>query len=132
VDFRDVYASLLRDWFLADEAEIQSLFEHQVVFHNLIGACNLGINENKGTKTTTLIYPNPTTESATLKLDSNAEKVHISIYDLNGRKVLEVFEGTLTPATHHIPLQIGDLKNGSYRVIVRKNDAEESLQLIKI
>ena len=132
VDFRDVYASILKDWFMVDSAQVQALFEHEVTFHNLLGACNLGLNENAISKSTSLVYPNPCFDSATLKLDSSDEWVKISICDIQGREVRAVYDGNLTPATHHIPVDFSDLSKGNYRVTIRNSKGTEAIQVLKL
>ena len=37
IDFRDIYASILRDWFGVPSTEIQPLFEHTVNYYSLLG-----------------------------------------------------------------------------------------------
>lgn len=132
IDFRDVYASILRDWFGADETEIQGMFEHQVSFYNFLGACNLSIHENAKETSTTLLYPNPCGNQTTLRLDSNDEWVKIDVVDLQGKLVVSVFDGKLTPDTHHIPIDLSSLSNGTYRVSIQKSSGSEAIQLLKL
>ena len=33
IDFRDVYASILKDWFQVPEEDIQKMFSHQIKYH---------------------------------------------------------------------------------------------------
>jgi hypothetical protein len=88
VDFRDVYASVLKDWFGADEAEIQSQFEHTVTFFPVLDACNLSIKENEENNAI-LVYPNPCGNSTTIRFESQNEAVAIQIRDIDGRLVTE-------------------------------------------
>jgi uncharacterized protein (DUF1501 family) len=132
VDFRDIYASVLRDWFQADEQEIQSLFEHEVVFHNIVGECNLNVEATNQREKVCMIYPNPCVENVTLKLETGDEEVGITIVDLNGRIVANIYEGHLSPAVHHIEMNIMKLPRGSYRVQIQRNTGTSSLQLLKI
>jgi uncharacterized protein (DUF1501 family) len=133
IDFRDVYASILKDWFEVAESEVQAMFEHEVTFYDLLGACTLGIDEfGKPIRSTTLVYPNPCGPKATLKLDSKDEWVKIDIYDLQGRHMQAIYDGNLSPDTHHIPLELGDYAIGNYRVVVQKASGNESIQFLRV
>lgn len=132
IDFRDIYASVLKDWFLVETSEIQEMFEHEVTFHSILGACNLGLDEKTNNKSNTLVYPNPVGSTATLRLDTQDEWVKISIYDLQGKLVQDVYDGNLNPATHHIPMQLSALSTGNYRVMIQKRSGTESVQIVKV
>lgn len=132
IDFRDIYASVLKDWFLVSTTEIQEMFEHNITYYSVLGACNLGLDEAANDKSTALVYPNPAGSAATLRIDTKDEWVKADIYDLNGRLVRSVYDGNLNPATHHIPLDLTDLPTGSYRVSVQKRSGMESIQLLKV
>ncbi|PHR46378.1 MAG: hypothetical protein COA32_11020 [Fluviicola sp.] len=134
IDFRDVYASLLRYWFGVEDATVQSMFEHSVTYHNIIGGCNLSTDEqNSMTESlSSIVYPNPCGDKATLKVNGEGGNVKIEIYDMQGRMMKSVFEGKLTLATHHIPMELDGLENGTYSVKIQQPNGVESVQLIKM
>lgn len=60
-------------------------------------------------------YPNPFHQQTTIAFDlAEAASVDIVIYDMLGRAVRRVFEGQLTPGTHEVTLDAGDLPSGTY------------------
>jgi len=132
VDFRDVYASLLRDWFEVSPVEIQKMFAHEVKYHNIIGGCTLRLDELSATENSTLVYPNPGIEKVTLRLSTNNEFVKVSIYSLLGQEQMVLFEGTLTEEKHHIPMVISDLPVGNYLIRIQKGSGDEVVSLAKV
>lgn len=132
IDFRDIYASVLKDWFLVSASEIQEMFEHNVTFYSVLGSCNLGLDEKANGRSTALVYPNPAGSQATLRLDTHDEWVKATIYDIQGRLVKDVYDGTLPPGTHHLPLDLSGIATGNYRVQVQKKSGSESIQIIKV
>lgn len=132
IDFRDVYASILKDWFEVPEEEITPLFEHTVTFMNVLGACNLSVNENKLDPYGLLLYPNPASNETNLKITADGTTTVIEIYDLAGRKVLEPFGGQLAPGEHSIPMDIHSLKPGQYIVTVQSEIGKSSISLVKV
>lgn len=132
VDFRDVYASILKDWFYVSTSNIQSLFEHTVTFYPLTSACNVGLNEEELSKEEALIYPNPCTYNTKIRFTALNEWVKIDVYDLNGRHVREVYDGNLTQGRHDIPMEVRDLKMGEYTVQIKKESGTVNSKLLKI
>jgi uncharacterized protein (DUF1501 family) len=133
IDFRDVYASIIKDWFMVEENEVRSLFEHNVTFHNIVGNCSLDTQEQiKEDAIKAIVYPNPCGSSTTLKLEGKGEYVSISVINLQGQKVKTAFEGTLTPSTHHLPIDLDGIKSGNYRVVIISPNGKESVSLLKL
>jgi hypothetical protein len=58
--------------------------------------------------------------------------VKISICDIQGREVRAVYDGNLTPATHHIPVDFSGLSKGNYRVTIRNSKGTEAIQVLKL
>ncbi len=132
IDFRDVYATILKNWFNVDTTEIQNLFEHQVTFYGMLGACNLGVDEISETKNNLLLYPNPVISTSTLKITTENGPFRIEIIDMTGAIVKVVYEGNLDAKEHHIPIDLHDLKAGAYFVNVIGRDKKETVNFVKI
>lgn len=133
IDFRNVYASLLKDWFGVPAQDVQALFEHQITYYSVISGCNVGLDDIDSGKATALVYPNPTPSNFTLKFNNITNGiVSCEILDLNGRIVKQLFNQLLEQGIHHIPCESSDLTQGHYLVCVRKGDQAENISLIKI
>jgi uncharacterized protein (DUF1501 family) len=132
VDFRDVYASILRDWFEVPTKEIQSMFAHEVQYHKIIGGCTLRVDEDTNELSKTIVYPNPANNFVTLRVTTKHELMKVSICSMLGKEELVVFEGTVDENTHHLPMDITDLRYGNYLVRVEKGSGEEVLKLVKV
>ena len=133
IDFRDVYASVLSQWFLVDETEIQTMFEHNVIIHNVLGACNLGVDENElEVASTAMVYPNPAYSLATLKMETLNESVSVQIYDIKGSMLFELFNKQLTEGEHQIPVDVSRWSKGAYIIKIRKESGNQNLKLTKI
>ena len=132
IDFRDIYASILKDWFEVPEIEIQPLFEQAITYYQVLGACNVGLNELVEERDKGIVYPNPAVNNATVRFKCHNERVKIELLDLNGRQIRVVFEGDLTYGIQNIPFELEGLKSGQYFVVVNKESAKESIALTKI
>lgn len=132
IDFRDVYASILKDWFGVSTTDVQALFEHSVTFYPLIGACNVGLKEEELAKDKALIYPNPATYNATIRFTASNEWVKIDVYDLNSKHVAQVYDGNLSQGRHDIPMELRDLSAGHYIVQIQKKSGAINTKLSKM
>lgn len=132
IDFRDVYASVLRDWFEVDEAQIQSIFEHTVTFYPILRACNLGISDISKINFKAIVYPNPCVTNATLKFICKNEWVKIELFDFQGRKVRTILDKTLEYNKHEISFDTSDLSLGNYQVLIQKKSGDEIVKFLKL
>lgn len=132
IDFRDVYASVLKDWFEADPADIQAMFEHTVNFIPVLDACNLGIDENKLSGADVIVFPNPLSDAATIRMSSRNESVTIRVMDMNNRLVQEVCSKTFAEGEHDVPFNLGDAPSGEYLVTVSKPSGNFTKRIVKV
>ncbi len=66
-------------------------------------------------KLTLPLYPNPTASTATLSLEMpQAQTVRVTLFNLLGRVVGRVHEGTLQPGIHSLPVETSLLPAGVY------------------
>lgn len=132
-DFRNIYASILKDWFLAPEAQIQAMFEQTVNFIPLANSCNnfSGIDENEAASSVKC-YPNPSVSTITLEFNSLNEDVSVGIYDAAGSLVREIFSKSLYQDKHTTVVDISNLTEGNYRFLILKESGKETASFIKI
>jgi uncharacterized protein (DUF1501 family) len=132
IDFRDVYASILKDWFEVPVSSIQNLFEHNITFINVLSGCTLGLSEDESLDLKNIVFPNPTPSNCTLKITTLNERVSFYIYSITGQMIKEIGSKDLSEGTHLIPCETSDLPAGNYLIQVIKNSGAFSLKLQKI
>lgn len=132
IDFRDIYASILRDWFEVDATEIQGLFEQTVTFYNVFSGCSLGVNEMSVNLQQAILFPNPAYSKTQVRFPSKQEFVRISLIDVEGKECLVVTEQELVQATHTIEIPLHSVKMGTYFCRIQKASGNEVLKLIVV
>jgi hypothetical protein len=132
IDFRDVYASILKDWFEVPESEIQPLFEQTITYYQVLGACNVGLDELVDERDIGIVYPNPMLNNATVRFKCQSEWVKIELIDSNGRTIKQLYDSNLAQGIHHVPFELHGLKAGNYFVNVNKASGKETIALVKI
>ena len=132
IDFRDVYASILKDWFGVPTNEIQPLFEHTVTYYSLLGACSVGLKEEELTKSQALIFPNPSFGNSSVRFVAENEWVKIDVYDIQMKKVASIFDGNIAQGEHTINMELKGLSAGEYFVQIQKESGNVNSKLLKM
>ncbi len=131
-DFRDVYASVLKDWFGVEPIEIEALFEHNINYMSIIDSnCALGVDEDLE-RSEVKVYPNPAFDKTKVKLMSEGEWIQVTLLDAGGRELMRVLDKPLLPGRHEIPVDIQELSSGEYLFMVRKNSGDFRVKLVKL
>jgi hypothetical protein len=100
----------------SDNAGIKGKWSEVLV----INSTSTGIDIPDIAKDHFLFYPNPFRESATIQLYlSEPGKTDISIYDLSGRKILQVYQGVLPEGEHTMEINQQEISPGTYLLILR-------------
>lgn len=132
IDFRDVYASILKDWFQVPAEDIQKLFSHEIKYHALIGACTASLNEDPFALNKTIIFPNPAINQFQLRLQTQRENVRISILSMEGKELIVSHEATFDEQQHSLSIDIQALPVGNYVLQIQKQSGNESVTFQKV
>lgn len=135
-DFRDIYASVLKDWFGVDSMQIQSLFEHSVTYYNVLDACGaVSVPEENGVDELALdyaiVYPNPCFTTTTVRINTLSENVRIYVVDMNGAIAADVLNEGMVQGQHEVLVDLTHLKAGNYVVRIEKGSSQIIKKVIK-
>ena len=132
IDFRDVYASILRDWFEASEPSIQALFEQNISYIDILTGCSVGIAEQEAMQQKPLVYPNPTPSNVTLRFYAKGEVYQVFIVDQQGKAIAKSFEGVLGTGKQELPIETSKLPAGHYHFLITSTNSRELVAFQKI
>lgn len=132
IDFRDVYASILRDWFQVPTNEVQQLFAHQVQFYSLAGTCNVSLEEQALANGSMLVYPNPTPSSVHVKVNLEEGRTMGELRDANGATVKTYFDQNFSSGLHTIFCDMEGLASGTYFLVIRNNEKTLLEKVVKM
>ena len=78
-------------------------------------------------------YPNPFTATATLRFTTAEQgRVVLEVYDIVGRRVATLLDGTLAPSTHTVTLDGRGLAGGTYVVRLQAGDRVTTQKLVLV
>jgi uncharacterized protein (DUF1501 family) len=119
-DFRTVYGTMLQDWFGLDPTVVRDvLFGHDFEVVPLIADPASPVAVERGPQPATFVldqnYPNPFNPSTTIGFTLNRpEPVRLAVFDIQGRRLQTLVDGTLAAGPHRVAFDAGRLPSGTY------------------
>jgi hypothetical protein len=133
IDFRDVYASLLKDWFEVDPNIIQGLFEQNISYIDLLQGCtNASAEQVAIAQQKALVFPNPSLSKHQLKFNSRGEQYEIFLVNQQGKVMAKVFEGFIQAGEFTRSFEVTFLPQGSYYYLLKSTAHQELVNFQKI
>lgn len=135
-DFRSIYASILERWFCVPQATLQTILFQNFQSLNLCNdaACRTTGTGDPNTSGEQLItnYPNPFTESTTIKFKTKGGHTLVQIIDMLGRVIQTPVDKEYTPGTYTIDFNSGVLPSGVYYARFQNGPTQQVKAMLKV
>ena len=136
-DYRQVFTSVVKDWFAADEGAIAaSQFGDWVddrlpiIGNGITSSREAFLKDRFHLKD---CYPNPVKENVTFGFMLNTpSKVVLRIIDMGGKEVKVIESDIKTAGEHSVSANLKDLKTGTYIYEINAGTFKESKKLVKM
>lgn len=115
-DFRNVYGSVLIDWFGVDRDTVRDLLHDDFNYVPVLANCNMTTStEGPSLRSIDLaVAPNPFRETFDVTFTTGNERVMVSLFDGLGRRVKVISDRRLPAGEHRITVSVADLPSGAY------------------
>lgn len=117
-DYRDIYLSILRDWFELEDEAFQDVLPGQHEGMNLIDTDIITSVQRDQIPTDFVLYPNypnPFNPSTRIKFElQRTSNVELSIYNISGQRVRTLVQSTLSSGVHELTFDANGLPSGMY------------------
>lgn len=116
-DFRDIYASLLMDWFGVSPDKVKSALHPNVQYLPVLRDCSLstGTSEKIIAASSVTLYPNPFIDSIQIEFELQVDTtVRLAVFDAIGSQIAVLFDKNLPAGQHVIPYNGNSLPSGVY------------------
>jgi len=135
-DFRDVYGSVLMDWFGVNEDEVRSSLHEEFVYLSILGdACDQTVTNTQNLLNQSLeasVFPNPFRSWATISLKHTGGWLKVSVSDSLGKQVKVLTSQSFSPGQYQFQFDGHGLPPGNYYVrILMQDGAQRTLHLVK-
>jgi uncharacterized protein (DUF1501 family) len=132
IDFRDVYGSVLKDWYNLSEGNVKDLLHPDFIKLDLLDGCGLTRNKNTHIPGPELnISPNPFMDSWNISIKTESEYLKIELYNNLGQKVDTVVNRNTQPGIHNFKVDSSNYKSGIYYCRVDLNGKIKTIKLIR-
>lgn len=111
-DFRDVYSTVLKDWFGVTDTQLNDIMFKQFQILPLFSKTT-SANRSENIKSSR-VYPNPASSRTNLTFFSESIGINIELYDTSGTKIAKVFSSYLNKGEHKIDINLQNIPNGMY------------------
>jgi uncharacterized protein (DUF1501 family) len=135
-DYRQIYTSVVQDWFGASNEAMQATGFSQWVNQRLdLIAVTTGIHEVTDRNTSPGLlncYPNPVEKETVVSFFvRQPSAVTMKLYDITGKEVKKIETYAALYGTHETPLNMGDLNSGTYILEITNGKFKDTLKLLK-
>ena len=138
IDFRSVYATILKDWFGLDAANVElALLGYQSPSLNFIKEPTGVGRENEERPVSFDLhqnYPNPFNPTTTITYTtSQSGPVKVEVFDVQGRQVQLLENGVVTAGRHSLTFDAQNLPSGTYiyRLITPQGVQSKKMVLLR-
>jgi len=132
-DFRDVYGSLLIDWFEASEDDVKTFLRDDFEKLDIVSSCSssstVSVNPDAFA---TVITPNPVSTTTKISFMGTGQNTTITIIDELGAEIKQISNANFSNEKHEIKFDATALSPGIYFVKIATKDNMITKKLIKI
>ncbi|GAF03562.1 DUF1501 domain-containing protein [Saccharicrinis fermentans] len=132
VDYRQVYTSVLQDWFGAGKEALEAARFSEFVDSRIdIFGLDIGVKELEAGKVNAIAFPIPATDTLTFQFNMPMPgNAVIKLFDVNGRMVYQKRLNYLYYGSQTFVLRVSSLPAGQYVFTVGTNQYTESGKVI--
>lgn len=133
IDYRDVYSSILRDWFGIPEIDIESNFEDYggITYYDVIDPCAvIGLEDHEKSPLNVNVYPNPATEDLFVELYVPSGNKTFTMVDLKGNLVGQFERNVPTTGVHKLILPTSQLSAGAYFLRIQGREIDRKIKFM--
>lgn len=134
-DFRDVYGSILMDWFEVSESAVQQLLHADFQYIPILQPCATTDVDNSiilEEPLETSCYPNPFNNWTTISFNCENEWVRLSIFNALGSEIKVLVAKNLPAGTHQVRFDGHSLAPGNYYYRLQAGNRQKTKHMVKI
>jgi len=132
-DFRDVYGSVLMDWFGVEETEVRTMLHNDFSHIPIINSCQTTTSTSDPfVEIETSAFPNPFDHWTSIRFESYGGHHRISIYDALGHEVKILGDQKYADGRHEIRYNGAHLPSGNYFYRIVGEGRASTKQIVKV
>ena len=129
-DFRNVYGSVLMDWFDVPEEEVRNLLFEDFTHLPVIDGCESVSANEVVPELEATVYPNPFARKVNISFTSANEHVQLSLFNGHGQRLKILVDKKLSEGSHQFNFDGLDLPAGTYYFHLRLENGRQKTKLV--
>ena len=133
-DFRQVYASVLQQWFGASASDVKEILFGEFETMKVIKGGPVSVEEDVQRESGLSLFPvapNPVNQQATFRFETSAStKVRLDVFDVLGFHVSTVISREVPAGAHNEVFRASQLPSGTYMIRLTAGNAQVSQPMI--
>jgi hypothetical protein len=130
-DFRNVYGSVLMDWFKVEESAVKDLLFQDFSYLPLVDGCNATpTTELPAAALSFTPYPNPFSQTMNISFQSGSEHVRLSLFNGLGQELEVLVNKRLDAGDHTVQFNSEGLPSGNYYLNLRLEHGRQKTKLV--
>jgi hypothetical protein len=129
-DFRQIYASILKDWFEVSESDMNSILMKSFNTIPVIDNTATGINNHKKDIFGLDNYPNPANDYTVIRYEINTGEISIYLFDHSGKEIGILVDEFKTAGNYEFRLDTTGLTEGNYYYQLRTKSSNQTKILL--
>ncbi len=130
-DFRNVYGSVLMDWFEVAETDVQNLLFPDFSYIPLVDGCNVSATMQLPVPDMVFTpYPNPFNGEVNVTFQSGNEHVRLSVFNSAGQELNVLINKRLNGGEHTVKFNSSGLASGNYYFHLRLDNGRQKTKLV--
>ncbi len=133
IDFKDVFGSMLVDWFGVSQATVGGIFSHQFTYMPIINACSqtTPTQDLSNEKPYSLhAYPNPFFERLNVQFKTPGGHARVSLFNEAGQEIHVFTDRDYAPGEYTVEYQVPHLTPGHYYYKFQAGSFQETRSLL--
>lgn len=131
-DFRDIYGSILQDWFGLAADDVSSVLGHNFVHLPILRVCGEPTSTEEAiVNMEAQVFPNPFANQVQISFESNGSHTQLDIFDPTGRRIRQVFSQSLNAGRHTFTVELNEVPAGAYFMRLQAGASVVSRRIVK-
>jgi uncharacterized protein (DUF1501 family) len=132
-DFRDIYGSILMDWFGVTESDVRTFLQPDFTHLPVLQVCGTtAIAEIPGANLMLAVHPNPVAKRAFISFVHPGGRAKLSVFNAIGNEIAELFHGYLPEGHHNFYWESHKVSGGIYYCRLQTEKGQQTKRMIKI
>ena len=134
IDFRDIYGSIMIDWFGVEEEIVKTLIHNEFTYLPITNSCaTTTSDENILQDNDIQLYPNPAHTWVEISFEQKLEGwTKLSIFNAEGKELKVVLNKTLQRGDHKFKIDLNGFPSGNYYYRLQMEQQVKTKHFVKL